>query len=92
MARFQPWANTRNYSFKSFVERRMRTFHSMRSDPCSAGSGLLSIFAGAIISSRVTALRKSSMQPKGAQAKAYQVKQIRQVILKYRLGGETDEA
>ena len=33
-----------------------------------------------------------NLQPKGAQAKAYQVKQVRQIILKYRLGGETDEA
>jgi hypothetical protein len=28
-----------------------------------------------------------NMQPKGAKAKAYQVKQVRRVILKYRLGG-----
>ena len=33
-----------------------------------------------------------NLQPKGTQAKAYQVKQVRQVILKYRLGGQTDEA
>jgi len=33
-----------------------------------------------------------NLQPKGAQAKAYQVKQVRQVILKYRLGGAADEA
>ena len=26
-------------------------------------------------------------QPKGAKAKAYQVKQVRQVLVKYRLGG-----
>jgi len=28
-----------------------------------------------------------NLQPKGAKAKAYQVKQVRNVILKYRLGG-----
>ena len=33
-----------------------------------------------------------NLQPKGAQAKAYQVKQVRQVVLKYKLAGETDEA
>lgn len=32
-----------------------------------------------------------NLQPKGAQAKAYQVKQVRQVILKYKLAGEADE-
>ena len=28
-----------------------------------------------------------NLQPKGAKAKAYQVKQVRQVLVKYRLGG-----
>jgi hypothetical protein len=28
-----------------------------------------------------------NLQPKGSQAKPYQVKQVRQVILKYKLGG-----
>jgi hypothetical protein len=32
-----------------------------------------------------------NLQPKGAMAKAYQVKQVRQVILKYRLGADKDE-
>jgi hypothetical protein len=31
-----------------------------------------------------------NLQPKGRQAKPYQVKQVRRVILKYRLGGATD--
>ena len=31
-----------------------------------------------------------NLQPKGAQAKAYQVKQVRGVLLKYQLGGEND--
>ena len=29
-----------------------------------------------------------NLQPQGSNAKAYQVKQVREVILKYRLGGE----
>ena len=33
-----------------------------------------------------------NLQPRGAEAKAYQVKQVRQVILKYKLGGEANEA
>jgi hypothetical protein len=32
-----------------------------------------------------------NLQPKGAQAKAYQVKQVRGVIVKYRLAGGNDE-
>jgi hypothetical protein len=32
-----------------------------------------------------------NLQPRGAQAKAYQVKQVREVILKYKLGGIDDE-
>jgi len=32
-----------------------------------------------------------NFQPVGSRAKAYQVKQVRGVILKYQLGGETDE-
>ena len=31
-----------------------------------------------------------NLQPKGSKAKPYQVKQVRHVILKYRLGGEID--
>ena len=31
-----------------------------------------------------------NLQPKGRQAKPYQVKQVRSVILKYRLGGTPD--
>lgn len=29
-----------------------------------------------------------NLQPKGAKAKPYQVKQVRNIILKYKLGGE----
>jgi hypothetical protein len=32
-----------------------------------------------------------NLQPKGAKAKAYQVRQVRDVILKYRLAGGNDE-
>lgn len=32
-----------------------------------------------------------NLQPKGSKAKAYQVKQVRGVLLKYRLGGRGDE-
>ena len=32
-----------------------------------------------------------NLQPIGAKAKAYQVKQVRAVILRYKLAGETDE-
>jgi hypothetical protein len=32
-----------------------------------------------------------NLQPKGAKAKAYQVKQVRAVILRYKLAGESDE-
>lgn len=32
-----------------------------------------------------------NLQPKGRQAKPYQVKQVRRVILKYRLGGQENE-
>jgi predicted RNA binding protein YcfA (HicA-like mRNA interferase family) len=32
-----------------------------------------------------------NIQPIGNKAKAYQVKQIREVILKYRLGGQADD-
>ena len=31
-----------------------------------------------------------NLQPQGNRAKPYQVKQVRHVILKYRLGGEVD--
>ena len=31
-----------------------------------------------------------NLQPKGAKAKPYQVKQVRGVILRYKLGGEDD--
>ncbi|MGL5875753.1 MAG: type II toxin-antitoxin system HicA family toxin [Xenococcaceae cyanobacterium] len=31
-----------------------------------------------------------NLQPKNSQPKAYQVKQVREVILKYKLGGNND--
>jgi predicted RNA binding protein YcfA (HicA-like mRNA interferase family) len=31
-----------------------------------------------------------NLQPKGSMAKSYQVKQVRSVILRYRLGGESE--
>ena len=33
-----------------------------------------------------------NLQPKGSLAKAYQVKQVRDVILRYRLAGDPDDA
>jgi hypothetical protein len=32
-----------------------------------------------------------NLQPLGAKAKAYQVKQVRGIILRYKLAGESDE-
>lgn len=32
-----------------------------------------------------------NLQPVGSKAKAYQVKQVRGIILKYKLGGEANE-
>lgn len=32
-----------------------------------------------------------NLQSRGAQAKPYQVKQVRQVVVKYKLGGNADE-
>lgn len=32
-----------------------------------------------------------NLQSKGAKAKPYQVKQVRNVVLKYKLGGEQDD-
>lgn len=32
-----------------------------------------------------------NLQPKGPKAKSYQVKQVRTVLLKYKLGGKRDE-
>ncbi|MDH3600298.1 MAG: type II toxin-antitoxin system HicA family toxin [Candidatus Tectomicrobia bacterium] len=32
-----------------------------------------------------------NLQPRGRHAKPYQVRQVRRVILKYRLGGQSDE-
>ena len=31
-----------------------------------------------------------NLQPKGSKAKPYQVKQVREIILKYKLGGQQD--
>jgi len=33
-----------------------------------------------------------NLQPKGSKAKAYQVKQVRNLILKYKLGGDNDDS
>lgn len=42
------------------------------------------------IYSRQDMIEILNLQPKGAKVKPYQVKQVRQVILKYKLGGEDD--
>ena len=31
-----------------------------------------------------------NLQPKGSQAKPYQIKQVRQILVKYQLGGSDD--
>jgi hypothetical protein len=31
-----------------------------------------------------------NLQPKGSHAKPYQVRQVREIIVRYRLGGEDD--
>lgn len=33
-----------------------------------------------------------NVQPKGSKAKSYQVKQVRNLILKYKLGGQDDDS
>jgi hypothetical protein len=42
------------------------------------------------IFSRVDVAEIINIQPLGAMAKAYQVRQVRQVILRYKLGGDGD--
>lgn len=49
------------------------------------------IRGGHLIFTRAGVEEILNLQPRGSQAKPYQVKQVRQVILKYKLGGETDE-
>ena len=42
------------------------------------------------IFSKIGIIEIINIQPNGAKAKPYQVKQVRDLILKYRLGGEDD--
>ena len=42
------------------------------------------------IFSAATAEEILNLQPKGSMAKAYQVKQVRNVIIRYKLGGSLD--
>jgi hypothetical protein len=49
---------------------------------------LRSVFAVAITFRRQDVEEKINLQRDGGKAKPYQVKQVRAVILKYKLGGE----
>jgi hypothetical protein len=52
----------------------------------------MSVFAEVITSFRRPKSRRYSIfNPAGAKAKAYQVRQVRAVILHYKLAGEADE-
>jgi len=45
------------------------------------------IKGGHYIYTRAEVVEIVNLQPKGAMAKPYQVKQVRQILLRYRLGG-----
>ena len=60
--------------------------------PCSDSSVLMNEFEAVITYSRKkVSWRFSTFQPRGAKAKSYQVKQVRQVIVRYKMAGEIDE-
>lgn len=66
----------------------MRIFRSRASVPCSYGSG--SRRGSHHIFTRFDVEEILNLEPREAKAKPYQVKQVRQVILKCRLGGADD--
>jgi hypothetical protein len=58
---------------------------------CSAVSASLNEFEGSHhIFTRDGVEEILNLQPKGAKSKPYQVKQVRQIIVRYKLAGETN--
>ena len=51
--------------------------------------GLSSEYVAVITSSRGPVIEIINLQPKGAKAKVYQVRQVRNLIIKYKLGGDS---
>ena len=81
-------ANLRSFYFRFCAARRTLTFSSMICASCYSASDLRSVFAVAITFRRQGVEEKINSQRDGGKAKPYQVKQVRAVILKYKLGGE----
>ena len=69
----------------------MATFRSTGCAACLAASDSTSGFAAVIHIFTKTGVEEIlNLQPKGRNAKPYQVKQVRAVIVKYRLAGGTN--
>ncbi len=65
----------------------MKTLHSRIYEVCYCGLDLMSVFVVIIIIyTRGDVQEILNLQPKKAMAKPYQVKQVRALILRYRLG------
>jgi hypothetical protein len=66
----------------------MLTYHSMTCDTCLQAWGSRKGFGVATICFVAGIVEKINLQREGNKAKVYQVRQVRAVILKYKLGGE----
>jgi len=64
----------------------MRIFHFLNFAACLALWDLMNASREVTISSRQNVNEIINLQPKGGQAKPYQVKQVRNIIVKYKLG------
>jgi hypothetical protein len=70
----------------------MQTFDLRTCDSYFVILSLTSVYAEVIIFSLKEGIEEIlNLQPRGPKAKVYQVKQVRNVFLKYKLGGDTDE-
>jgi len=68
----------------------MRTSVSMIFSACCVGWGLRSVVGAATTSSGGKASELINLQREGSRAKVYQVRRVRQVLLRYGLEGQKE--
>ena len=83
------WGNTKKCLVDFFPVKVMRTSNFQICVSCSHVWGLKSTSAAAITSLEKRGIEeKINLQSEGDKAKPYQVRQVRNIVLKYKLGGE----
>lgn len=90
--RLRAWVSPRALCFRFYEAHPTQMSLSQICVRCFDTWVLMNEFEAAIIIfSKEGILEILNLQPRGAKAKPYQVKQVRQVIVRYKMAGKSDE-